>query len=79
MGKKNLTVMVEEKVPEFRPELCQDGENLQLTFEEKYEFSIDIKYEKVMIANIKKVFKASQVVEVREFLLMEHKRKLIQP
>ncbi len=32
-----------------------------------------------MIANIKKVFKSSQVVEVLHFLLMEHKRKLVQP
>jgi hypothetical protein len=79
VGKENLTAMVEKKVPGFRPKLLELGENLELTFQEKYEFSIDIEYERIMIANIKKVCRAPQVAEVRQFLLMEHKRKLVQP
>ena len=56
-----------------------DPVDLALTFEERYEFYLDDKYQKIIYKNLNKFYTEESVPKVYEGLLLEHKRKQMLP
>lgn len=54
-------------------------EDLALTFEEKYEFSIDEDYLKIIMRDLQKIYTADTYINAYEDILNEHKRKQMLP
>ena len=66
------------------PELRQEVEgmslnNLELTFEEKYEFKIDPKWLNIIKNNLLKIYTPESTEKVYEGILQEHKRQQMLP